>query len=344
MHNLRSKDTEEVRSKSKRFLLAAGACLAALSLITPSAMAEPTGPPQFRALAGTGSDTTQDVLNALSEVVTIGGVKQIGSYDASGSPTIQTKASGCSGIPRPSGSGAGVGRLQDSLEGVSFPGCVQFARSSADNSASFPSNPTGGPGRLSYVPFAVDAVTFVIRDDSPLPNIFSVGELRDVYDCDFPTTDIKPLLPQSTSGTRQFFLQQLGYTATEISNFNSTTHPCVNFTQASLENTGTLITDPLNIAPYSIAQYQAQINRTIADVHGRTILGQVDGKPSTVLNTGATMKRDVYNVIPFSQEGVAPTSTVFVGPTSLVCQNGATINRLGFAVAPNCGVITIRTS
>lgn len=332
--------------RSKRLILAAGACLAALSLITPTALADPTGPvpPPFRDLVGSGSDTTQDVLNALSNVITIGGVKPIGSYDASGSATIQTKASGCSGIPRPSGSSAGVGRLQDSLEGVSFPGCFQFARSSADNSASFPANPPGGAGRLSYVPFAVDAVTYVIRDDSPLPNSLTVADLRSIYDCALPTTDVRPLLPQATSGTRQFFLQQLGYTATEISNFNSTTHPCVNFTQATLENTGTLITDPLNVAPYSVAQYQSQINREIPDVHGRTILGKVDNKPSTVLNTGATMKRDVYNVIPTNQEGTAPTSTVFVGPSSLVCQNTATINRLGFGTAPNCGVITIRTS
>lgn len=338
----------------KRYLVAATAMFASLAAIAPMASADPSGPPTFRALAGVGSDTTQDVVNALSDVVTINGTKQIASYNASGSPAqVVTKdpaqVAGCT-YNRTDivGSNAGVGKLQDSLEGVDRPGCLDFARSSSNNSSSFPSNPPGGPGKLSYVPFAVDALTFVIRDDSPLPNSLSVADLRSIYDCQLPPTDVKPVIPQAGSGTRNFFLQQLGYTSTEISNFNSTTHPCVTFNDATgtpiLENTGTLLTSPLNIAPYSVAQYQSQINRVIPDVHGRTVMGQVEGKVATQLSTDATMKRDVYNVIPFSKEGVAPWSTVFVGPTSLVCQNPATITRLGFGQASNCGVITIRTS
>lgn len=335
----------------KRTLLAATAMLSSLAVITPMAQADPSGPPQFRDLAGVGSDTTQDVVNALSDVVTINGTKVIASYNASGAPAqVQTKASATCVYQRTEivGSNAGVAKLQDSLEGVDRAGCLDFARSSSNNAAANPSNPPGGPGRLSYVPFAVDALTFVIRDDSPLPNSLSVADIRSIYDCQLPTTDVKPVIPQAGSGTRNFFLQQLGYTSTEISNFNSTTHPCVTFNDATgtpvLENTGTLLTDPLNIAPYSVAQYQAQINRTIPDVHGRTILGQVDGKNATQLSTDATMKRDVYNVIPFSKEGVAPWSTTFVGPTSLVCTNLSTITKLGFGPASNCGVITIRTS
>ncbi len=334
----------------KKVVLAAGACLAALAMIAPSAMAEPVGPPPFRALSGTGSDTTQDVVNALSEVVTIGGVKQIGSYNASPAGTITTKdpavTAGCT-FARPSGSGAGVRKLQDSLQGVANPGCLDFARSSANNAAANPSNPAGGPGQLSYVPFAVDAVAFAIRDDSALPNVLAIADLVSIYNCTLPATDVKPLLPQFGSGTRSFFLSQLGMT--DAANFTSLPgHTCISQVDINnaplLENTGTLLSSPLNIAPYSIAQYQSQINRTIGDVHGRTILGQIDGKPATGLNTTSTMKRDVYNVIPTQREAVAPTSTVFVGPNSLVCQNPATIAALGFGIAPNCGVITIRTS
>jgi ABC-type phosphate transport system substrate-binding protein len=335
-------------------LLAAVAMFSSLAVIAPMASADPTGSPAFRNLAGVGSDTTQDVLNALSEVVTIGGTKQMGSYNASGSPAqVVTKdpavVAGCT-FQRTEivGSGAGVSRLQDSLEGVSRPGCLDFARSSANNAAANPSNPPGGPGQLSYVPFAVDALTYVIRDDSPLPNNLSITDLRSIYDCALPTTDVKPVIPQAGSGTRQFFLQQLGYTATEITNFNATTHPCVTFNDSTgtpiLENTGTLVTDPLNVAPYSVAQYLSQINRVIPDVHGRTVLGLSNDIVPTQLNTAATMKRDVYNVIPTNKEGVAPWSTVFVGPSSLVCNAAATINRLGFGTAGNCGVITIRSS
>lgn len=336
----------------KRYLLAAAAMASSLAVIAPMASADPVGSPQFRDLAGVGSDTTQDVLNALSEVVTISGTKVIGSYNASGTPAqFQTKSNATCTYNRSEvvGSGAGVGKLQDSLENVDGKqGCLDFARSSSNNAASFPANPPGGPGRMSYVPFAVDALTFAIRDDSPLPNSLSVADLRAIYDCQLPPTDVKPIIPQAGSGTRQFFLQQLGYTSAEIANFNATTHPCVTFNDAQnnpiLENTGTLLTNSLNIAPYSVAQYQSQINRVIPDVHGRTVLGQIDGKVATQLATDATMKRDVYNVIPFSKEGAAPWSTVFVGPNSLVCQAPSTITRLGFGVAPNCGVITIRTS
>jgi ABC-type phosphate transport system substrate-binding protein len=341
VHNLRSKDTE---LRSKRLLLAAGAGLAALSLIAPSAIADPSGAPTFRALAGAGSVTTQNVLNALSDAVLIGGVKQIGSYDATGSAQVTTKASGCTNIPRPSGSGAGVGALQDSLEGVANPGCWDFARSSVDNSASNPSSPPGGPGKLSYVPFAIDAVTYVIRDDSGLPIDLPIGDLRSIYDCALSTSEVKPLLPQASSGTRQAFLQNLGYTATEIANFNATSHPCVNFTQATTENVGTTVTDPINIAPYSVGDYLAQINRKVGDVHGRTILGNINGQLPTAINQQFSFQRSLFNVIPSNKETTAPWSTVFVGGGSQVCAQQNIIRSQGFLPDPNCGVITIRTS
>lgn len=333
--------------RRSKFLLGAGIALASLAIIAPSATAEPNGAPTFRALAGTGSVTTQEVLNGLSDVVTINGVKQIGSYNASPPGNIQTKASGCV-FARPSGSGAGVAALQDSLEGVANPGCLDFARSSANNAASNPSNPSipGQPGKLSYVPFAIDAVTFAVRDDSQVPTTLSVQDLTDIYNC-LAVPDVQPYLPQFGSGTRQFFLQQLGFT--DAANFTTLPgHTCIKQTDNQgnplLENTGNLITDPKAVVPYSVADYQSQINRTVTDVHGRELLGLVNGVPSTVLNTNAPFKREVYNVIPTNRETVAPTSTVFVGPNSLVCQNGATIQKYGFGLDPNCGVITVRTS
>ena len=73
-----------------------------------SAQADPSGAPQYRPLAGVGSDTTTPVMNALSNDITIGGSKVIGSYDATGSATIATQAAAaCQAIARPNGSGAG---------------------------------------------------------------------------------------------------------------------------------------------------------------------------------------------------------------------------------------------
>jgi hypothetical protein len=172
----------------------AGACLASLSLAVGSAMADPSGAPTFRALAGSGSDTTQGVLNGLSDVIVDGtNTKVMGSYDAATAPgqTMSTKATpACTNITRPSGSGAGITAL-----------------------------------------------------------------------------------------------------------INSQT----------------------------------------------TLLGSIGSISPAVPNTDSVMVRDVYNVVPNSQLGVAPTSTTFVGPTSAVCANGATIKRFGFATNPNCGSTTIQT-
>ncbi|HEX6360857.1 hypothetical protein [Actinophytocola sp.] len=326
--------------RKRRFVLAVGALLAAAGLTTGTAGADPTGTPQYRGLAGVGSDTTEHVMNGLSEVVTINGTKVIGSYDASGSATITTKdpatTPGCT-INRPSGSGNGVNALIASQQAGN--GCVQFARSSSNSSASFP-----GAG-LTYVPFATDAVSYAVRSDSAISKRLTIAQLQTIYNC-AAGANYLPLLPQFGSGTRQFFLRELGFT--DSADFTTQpAHNCVKQVDATgaplLENTGTLLTDPKHIAPYSIAQYLSQINVVVPDVHGKTILGQINGVAPAVLNTSSTMDRAVYNVIPTAQEGNAPYSTVFVGPGSLVCTNADTIKRYGFGTNPDCGSTAIRT-
>lgn len=323
--------------RMKRLVLAVGACLAAAGLAGGTAAADPVGTPQFRDLSGVGSDTTQDVLNGLSEVVTINGTKVMGSYDASGSPTITTKAANCT-INRPSGSNNGVNALVTSRAAGN--GCLQFARSSSNSSANFP-----GAG-LTYVPFAVDAVTYAVRSDSSINKRFTVAQLQTIYNCQ-AGPNFQPMLPQFGSGTRQFFLRELGFTDT-ADFVNQPNHTCITQTDATgaplLENTGTLMTDARQIAPYSIAQYLSQINAVVPDVHGKAVLGQINGISPTVLNTASVMDREVYNVIPTAEEGNAPFSTVFVGPNSLVCQSADTIRRYGFGTSANCGSTTIRTS
>jgi ABC-type phosphate transport system substrate-binding protein len=326
--------------RKKRLLLAVGAMLAVAGLATGTASADPTGQPPFRALAGTGSDTTEGVMNGLSDVVTVNGTKVIGSYDASGSAQITTQdpatTPGCT-MTRPSGSGNGVNALIASRQAGND--CLQFARSSSNSSASFP-----GAG-LTYVPFAVDAVSYAVRSDSAISKRLTIAQLQTIYNCQ-GGANFQPLLPQFGSGTRQFFLGQLGFT--DAANFTTQAgHTCITQTDATgaplLENTGTLLTDARQIAPYSIAQWLSQTNVVVPDVHGKTVLGQINGTAPTILNTASVMDRDVYNVIPTSQEGTAPYSTVFVGATSLICANADTIKRYGFGTNPNCGSTNIRT-
>ncbi|WP_433830260.1 hypothetical protein ACQP2E_10380 [Actinoplanes sp. CA-015351] len=323
--------------RNKRILAAVGAGLVAALVVAGSpAQADPSGTPTYRQLAGVGSDTTEGVMNGLSDVVLgTDGSKLIGSYDAFGSTSITPKE-GCT-INRPAGSGAGVTALVASIDANN--GCLDFARSSSNNASSYAGK------NLTYVPFAVDAVTYAVRSDSAISRKLTKANLTTIYNC-AAGANYKPLLPQYGSGTRSFFLKSLGFT--DAANFTSTAgHTCIGEAdstgKALQENNGTLLSDAKHVAPYSIAMYLAQTTNVVADVHGKTVLGQLDGIAPTVLNTASTMSRDVYNVVPTGKLTTAPYAEVFVGPSSKVCANANTIKKYGFAPHNSCGDTTLRT-
>jgi len=311
--------------------------------LVSSANADPSGNPTFRVLQGTGSDTTQGVLNGLSNTIQLNGQLAIASYDAGGngaSATISTTpASNCTNITRPSGSGQGVAALiAAQTPNSATNGCVNFARSSTNSAAA------NGGANLTYIPFATDAVAYGIRTDSTLSKTYTTAQLTTIYNCGAPA--IKPFLPQFGSGTRAFFLSKLGFT--DSATFTSTTnHTCISQVDGNgnplLENTGSLITDPAAIVPYSISSFLAQSAGTVNDVRGSITLGGTDGVAPSLLNTASTQVRDVYNVVRNGDLAADPVKSVFVGGTSAVCANTATIQRYGFATNPNCGSITIQT-
>lgn len=320
--------------RKRSFFLAVGACLATLTLTVGSAVADPSGPPQFRELAGTGADGPQGVMNGLSQAITIGGTKVIGSYDAVGSAQITTKDPAvnpnCT-INRPGSGGAGINALVASQ--TAGDGCLQFARQVTNDSASRAGQ------NLTYIPYAVDALAYVIRDDSTLLRNLSIPQLTAIYNCQLP--GVKPLLGPFGAGTRRFFLQQLGFT--DAANFvTQPNHTCIQ--DGVSENRGIVLTDPGHIAPHSIAQYLSQANAIVPDVRGRTLLGSINGINPSVLNNSSAMLRDVYNVVPTGQIGPGTTTnTVFVGPGSSVCTNPETIRRFGFNTNANCGSTLIQT-
>jgi ABC-type phosphate transport system substrate-binding protein len=315
--------------------------VAAVLAIGGAAQADPTGTPTYRDIVGVGSDTTQGVVNGLADAITVNGTKVLGSYDAVGSPNITTKDpavnANCT-LPRPANSGEGVNALVAAQDGNT--GCVQFARSSSNNSASYAGK------NLTYIPFAVDAVSYVVRSDSSISKKLTTAQLKAIYNCTAPGsgTTYKPLLPKFGSGTRSFFLSSLGLT--NAANY-TTTFPCVKDVDSTNtpieENTGTFLTDPANVAPYSIAQYQSQIYGVVPAVQGKAVLATLNGISPTDLNTDSSFKRDVYNVVPTGQLANAPYSTVFPGATSAICTNTALITKYGFGIAPNCGATTIVT-
>ncbi|MGH3786632.1 MAG: hypothetical protein ACRDRG_08785 [Pseudonocardiaceae bacterium] len=317
--------------RKRSLLLAAGACLATLTLAVGSAVADPTGAPTFRALAGGGADGPENLMNELSNIITVNGTKVIGSYNVSGSAQITTKAppANCT-INRPGNGGAGIAALVTSQ--TNGDGCLQFARQVTNDSASRPGT------NLTYIPYASDALSFVIRDDSPLTRSLTVADLFKIYDCDPEFAGINPLLGSFGAGTRRLFLTSIGHTDT--SNF-TTLNPCV--TDGVPENRGIQLTQPGHIAPHSVAQFQSQKNGVTPDSTGRTILGSINGISATVVNNSSTIPREIFTVVPNSLVGTQPTNTVFVGSGSQVCQNSATIQKYGFGTHPNCGSTSIQT-
>ncbi|MEU9858844.1 substrate-binding domain-containing protein [Streptomyces sp. NPDC047974] len=319
-----------VKSRAR---LGAALGVAALGLgaaFAPAAQADPTPVTQYRTLAGVGSDTTQDVMNGLGDVVVNAfGQKIIASWNATGTATIKTKATGCV-INRPNGSSAGIDALRNAVDTNS--GCLDFARSSrgpADSSTT----------DLTWIPFAKDAVSWVKRSDSTLPSDLTAAQLKAIYECTTTSLNgvaLTPILPQANSGTRQFFLSSIGVT---------TPGACV--TQGAQENDGTVLDTAGDIAPYSVAQYTAQEKAVVTDRRGAAVLGSVatiaPRNADKTLNLSFPFTRDVYNVVPTAKLTNATIASTFVGSTSKVCAAGTTIATYGFgALGANCGTTTLK--
>jgi ABC-type phosphate transport system substrate-binding protein len=321
---------------TKLKVLAGVAGVGLLAFGAGTAQADPSGNPagNTRPLIGVGSDTTQGVMNAMSNAVTVNGQKVISSWDAVGSSTIATTTSAaCASVTRPNGSGAGRTALLSSLGAGN--GCLTFGRSSSLNLAA------ATPG-LTYVPFAVDAVTYAVTPNSAIPRTLTLADLHAIYTCDpnyvgtAPNYAIHPLLPQAGSGTRSFWETTVGIADSDVT---SSKYPCISDTKGGkpIEEHDGRVLDDSSLAPFSIAQYIAQGAGTLADIRGTAVLGSINGTPSLLLNTSAAATREVYNEIPTSKVAVSPFSDVFVGPNSGICSQQALIKTYGFGIDSNCG-------
>jgi hypothetical protein len=323
---------------------AAGAGVLSLALATlPLAQADPIGPPQYRELAGMGSDTTQTLMNALAEIVTVNGTKVIGSYDAIGSTTVATKSTAaCAAVPRANGSSAGRDALLKSLQAND--GCLQFARSSSSR-GTWTSTPS-----MTWIPFATDALTFAVRGDGDVPRELTKAQIVAIFKCE--VSSIQPALVQTGSGTRSSWLSYVGITEAQIA---AGTYKCLVPEKDGGTFPGNLPQEhdgrelkKNQIMPYSAAVYQAQLYGTAPDRRGRSVIGVVDGIVPTIINTGFGNLRDVNNIIPTAK--VTDTNSteykVFVGKDSLICKAKPQINLQGFGDlkdASKCGDTSSRS-
>ncbi|MER5944298.1 substrate-binding domain-containing protein [Streptomyces sp. NPDC001928] len=298
--------------KSRAFAGAVvGAAALSLSVMAPVASADPAAG-DYRVLAGVGSDTTQDVLNGLGD--SIDGGTLIASYDATGTSPIKTRAVGCE-IARPNGSSQGITALNNDID--TGAGCLDFARSSR-------AVVTAGTD-LTWIPFGSDKLKIAVRSNSALNGVnFTTAQLKAIYECTLTSVNgspVTPLLPQSGSGTRSYFLTQIG---------NPTLGSCVGTMQ---EHDGRALTSTAHVAPYSVAKYTAQTGGLIEDVHGDTVLNTIDG---------GEYSRPVYNVVETARLNEAVIADTFVGADSKVCQDTFTTELYGFGTVADCGSTSLK--
>jgi hypothetical protein len=329
----------------------AGAAMADPSGVTAGTPASPS-----RLYVAVGSDTIQDVWNGLSNgTAGINGgaavIPSVASYDAFGTSTIQTRTSGPT-FTRPGGSGNGSKALSaawDSSNHVWSGSTLSSSDVSFSRSSSAPGSAVAVPAgnvndKLTYLPFARDAVSVAYTKataGATTPN-FTVAQLKSIYggpgvtggsatvtydSTSAPTqvfvngTRVFPYIPQSGSGTRQFFLGALGLgsTFTAFPAYVDQVSDVPAHSGVTQENDGAEIAGTTAaLIPFSAAQWIAQSNgavtTTITSTEDIATIGGVDplaSRTTTPLAAGnlfgapddlpSGLARDTYNVIPTSE-------------------------------------------
>ncbi|GLZ43064.1 substrate-binding domain-containing protein [Actinokineospora sp. NBRC 105648] len=235
-----------MRSTFRKGLLASVTALAVSALLaTSTAAADPGFVPDADDAVGTGSDTTELVLNALATSYNATSpTVRLASWDAptlgQPNPPIVLR-SGTTAIPRPNGSGAGITELKRSGTPTNF------ARSSRARQA------TDG-ATVIFLPFAKDVINYAVANTTNAALNLTAAELKTIFECTattwsavrtgLPATTIAPVLPQAGSGTRTTFLASIG---------NAVPGSCVVEVQ---ENDPTPISgNPNRIGPFSAGRF-----------------------------------------------------------------------------------------
>jgi len=373
-----------LRKTKLRLGAVASLAVGAMAFGAIPANADPVAPNPFPTLAIVGSDTTQDVTTGIATL----DAAVLGNWDAFGGGNIQTRAPGATVSPfkRPNGSTDGLFALSmaspantpvygNLYNGVNILGEVDVARSSSRPSA------TPGTGVLTFIPFAIDAVSYAYNGVSTFPSDVPLGNatsdlpivgssparfaftLRNIYNCRVTTyvdrggndRVIEPLIPQAGSGTRGYWITTMAMPASPFP-------ACVSDLAGSVqEHDGRFLTGLHQIVPYSIAQYIAQGRHTqistsvIQERRGNAVLGRVGtsnpfvltGGTTLTLNPGFPIQRQVFNVVETTRLSESLIAGAFVGAGSTFCSAAAAtiIQSYGFATdAANCGTTTLTGS
>ncbi len=267
--------TNTMLTMSTKKKLALGLAFTATLGATLAGGSAQADPKQYSAAVGVGSDTVQDVMNALSGSTngvsytpinsgSASGSRQEISFDATlptgvGDTCITTKLNGPT-FTRPNGSGAGrkalaassghnpggwtgsaIGTTPICATAVDITGQVDFARSS-----SVSSSVVGGATAMTYVPFGRDGVSFAYYKASGSPvTSLTRAQLTQIFTATGPVTiggtRIAACGIQTSSGTFSFWN---GVTTATAAQEDAATAECNNITGALLrseENDGTAL-------------------------------------------------------------------------------------------------------
>jgi hypothetical protein len=288
-----------------------------------------------------GSDTLEDVLNGLvngsnltgSSVRVYADGATMGSFDATGSPFIVTKPNGVR-FGRPNGSSDGVTALRRSITGAAYTsgtaggpasvvisGMVDIARSSSG-----PGTNANAAGLLAYVPFGRDAIAYAYDSrtaagsDTTAISTLTKAQLKSIFECTLGTVAapiggtgglvVKPVIPQSGSGTRKDFLKMIGVDSTGNGNLGSDSS-CITVGQ---EHDGTSLTGAGYLMPMSVSRWVAMnTGATFSRIGNAVIAGVADVSGAPVTGTGSSMVpnqtyyndgtfgRDTYLVVEYAR-------------------------------------------
>lgn len=276
-----------IKAKLARATVATVAVGAALASVFPTPSAVHADPKQYTALQGVGSDTIEQLSNALAGFagtqaytpITSGAPNYsvTSSWDALGTACITTKTGGPS-FTRPNGSGSGTKALSRAIDAGGWgnaacggvkdvSGQIDFARSS--------SGPSGTGTALTYVPFARDGVSFAYyRASGGAPvTTLTKAQLVSLFTVGPQTIDGVPVIGcgiQTGSGTYNFWNSSLGATASTEDTATSTCNALLGRAQ---ENDGAALKARGDAAPagtqvvigFSAANFIAKSNLVTAD-------------------------------------------------------------------------------
>lgn len=318
--------------------------------------------PVSNSYSAVGSDTLQDAMNALTNGSNASGTfmriladgKTIGNFDAFGSAAIQTKPTGPF-FARPSGSGAGRDALRRSIDGNpwsasgnatparAITGQVDIARSSSGAGSANVSP----EGRLLFVPFGRDAVSYAYKGGTAAWANLTATQLKGIYEGTITSIDgvtVKPRLPQVSSGTRSFFISAINAANTNgVADASNTT---------VAENDATIL-GAGEIIPFSVASWVAQANNvsgvnTVAAASGVSLGSAVAGQapvtgtapellPNPAFYSNTTFGRDTYLIVERSrvQQSFTYTGAAPYDPVLANLVNSSSITSLtGFNTSP----------